>query len=613
MARTKPKKVAQQPAPVARHPSLPFRLLAALVSVLPFLLSTTATDLLHPLFSSPLVHATQPTAIVYGTLAALFLTQRCLRGQERRRLGWRACWYGLGVWKVLSEALVRLGGERLQGLGLSRGVLAGRFLLEGVPTLLLWSWLWDNFDCKETIAFLPNCFLPFAYLASLLLPPPSFASHVWPSCYILQGHGILLCLVALFAPSIYSPPQPRRHHVASTLFSHAGCLSRTLVLVAVLALAHSVALTSSHCPSSSSHLPPDVLASRRSVTGWITVAEHVMPSPDGSNERDWTLRYLRADHSLLGGLWVGPSRDMLKMQYGTEPSEEEVVRRAESIYSTFILQEAVRLVKPPQDVPQQTPEQGLIIGLGAGLSARALARHGANLTLVEIDPAVHELAERYFGVNEVKWGEVVLKDAVEWVHAQAKEASPPAFDYIIHDVFTGGAVPATLFTSTFLAQLKSLLHHSGVLALNFAGTLSSHSSRSILSTLLSVFPHCRAFEDVPHTASGPAESTSDNTFRNMVILCSKEWYAPVELREPLKADFLDYPSPMIRHSVFASFRQHEIDLTRFKPAPDDHGVGTWLLRDKNDVRRVEAAQLDEVGMHWGAMEKVLPPGVWARW
>ncbi|KAL7342588.1 S-adenosyl-L-methionine-dependent methyltransferase, partial [Rhodotorula toruloides] len=400
----------------------------------------------------------------------------------------------------------------------------------------------------------------------------------------------------------------------------------------ILALAHAVALTSSHCPSSPSTLPPGILASRCSTTGWITVGEHVMPSPDGSTERDLTLRYLRADHSLLGGLWVGPSRDMLKMQYGVEPSSEETVRRAESIYSTFILQEAVRLVKPPEDVPHQTPEQGLIMcaptdistvhsGLGAGLSARALARHGVNLTLVEIDPAVHDFAERYFGVNEVKWGEVVLKDAVEWVEALVKETSlpdgfppqPPAFDYIIHDVFTGGAVPATLFTSTFLAQLKSLLHHSGVLALNFAGTLSSRSSRSILSTLLSVFPHCRAFEDVPHTASGPAESTSDDSFRNMVILCSKEWYAPVELRDPVREDFLDYPSPMIRRSVFASFRQHEIDLTRFKPASGDHGVGTWLLRDRNDVRRVEAAQLDEVGMHWDAMEKVLPPEVWARW
>ncbi|BGP25329.1 hypothetical protein JCM10295v2_004252 [Rhodotorula toruloides] len=406
---------------------------------------------------------------------------------------------------------------------------------------------------------------------------------------------------------------PRRHHVDSTLFTNASAVSRTLVFVAVLALAHTVALTSSHCPISFSALPPGVLASRRSVTGWITVGEHLMPPPDGSHERDFTLRYLRADHSLLGGLWVGPSRDMLRMQYGAEPTEDETVRRAESIYSTFILQEALRLVKPPKDVPHQSPEQGLVIGLGAGLSARALARHGVNLTLVEIDPAVHEFAERYFGVQEVAWGQVVLKDAVEWVGERAEETNPLAFDYIIHDVFTGGAVPATLFTSTFLAQLKSLMHHSGVLAFNVAGTLSSFSSLSILSTLLSVFPHCRAFEDVPHTASGPARATSDDAFRNMVLLCSKEWYANIELRDLIKDDFLDYPSPMIRRSIFASFRQHEIDLTPFKPAPGDHGVGTWLLRDKNDVRRVEAAQLEEVGMHWDAMEKVLPPEVWARW
>ncbi|KAL7342589.1 hypothetical protein BJY59DRAFT_526614 [Rhodotorula toruloides] len=149
MARAKLKKAAQHPTHAAQHPSLPLCLVAALVSLLPFLFSATATDLLHPRFSSAPVHATQPTAVVYGTLAALFLAQRCLRKQESRRLGWRSCWFGIGVWKVVSEALVRLGGEWLQGLGLNRGILAGRFLLEGVPTLLLWSWLWDSFDCKE--------------------------------------------------------------------------------------------------------------------------------------------------------------------------------------------------------------------------------------------------------------------------------------------------------------------------------------------------------------------------------------------------------------------------------------------------------------------------------
>lgn len=148
MARPK-RRTAPQASHAARHPPLLLRLVAALVSTLPFVFAGQSVDLLNPLCSSAPVHATRTGAIVYGTLAALFLAQGCLRERDSRRLGWRACWFGIGVWKVLSEAVVKLGGERLLGLGLSRGVLAGRFLLEGVPTFLLWSWLWNSFECKE--------------------------------------------------------------------------------------------------------------------------------------------------------------------------------------------------------------------------------------------------------------------------------------------------------------------------------------------------------------------------------------------------------------------------------------------------------------------------------
>jgi hypothetical protein len=100
-----------------------------------------------------------------------------------------------------------------------------------------------------------------------------------------------------------------------------------------------------------------VLESRQSITGQIVVGEELI---DGA----WA-RYLRADHSFLGGLWIGPALTAL-----TDPEEERLleaekealaISRAESIYvrslrssilgagadsrgqSTFILQEIVRL------------------------------------------------------------------------------------------------------------------------------------------------------------------------------------------------------------------------------------------------------------------------------
>lgn len=39
------------------------------------------------------------------------------------------------------------------------------------------------------------------------------------------------------------------------------------------------------------------------------------------------------------------------------------------------------------------------------------------------------------------------------------------FDYIIHDVFTGGAEPIDLFTEEFLLSLNAMLKPSGVIAI----------------------------------------------------------------------------------------------------------------------------------------------------
>jgi hypothetical protein len=69
----------------------------------------------------------------------------------------------------------------------------------------------------------------------------------------------------------------------------------------------------------------NLLARTESVTGTIIVGEYIekqIPSP---------LRYLRVDHSLLGGRWMGEKGHGLP--------------GGESIYSAFVQQEAVRLVQ----------------------------------------------------------------------------------------------------------------------------------------------------------------------------------------------------------------------------------------------------------------------------
>jgi spermidine synthase len=77
---------------------------------------------------------------------------------------------------------------------------------------------------------------------------------------------------------------------------------------------------------------------------------------------------------------------------------------------------------------------------------------------------VHEYATTYFNLPANHTA--VIEDAVSFVdRATAKVPAALSYDYIIHDVFTGGVEPADLFTFEFLRNLKKLLKPEGVIAI----------------------------------------------------------------------------------------------------------------------------------------------------
>ncbi|GAA5978870.1 hypothetical protein JCM5350_004852 [Sporobolomyces pararoseus] len=607
---------SRRPAP-SHRPSLSLKLLACAISISPFLFDRSSTELLYPLFSAAPTRSPVTTLTLYSTLTALFLIQRVF---VKRTWSWRTYWLVIGLCKILSEGLVRWFAEKLLDLGLEKGVLVGRIFLEGIPQLAMSSWVWSSMECKERAKFLPNWLIPSIWLLNIVLHRlevvPSILGTV-PTCYILQLQGIFLIFIALFAthPSLNQVPRSS-HRRQSTPRS---LLSRIVLFALAIGFAHIVATSSTHCPTSTRLLPlptpsSHILATQKSLTGVIVVGEQEIPGPNGAE--GYRFRYLRADHSLLGGLWTGVCEMELK-RLRSEVTEEEVVQRAESIYSTFILQELIRLVETPEDLPHQIPEQGLVIGLGAGLIARALHQHRVNLTICEIDPVVYEFARKYFAVPEPS--EVVLRDAKTWLGEG--DGVGKVFDYIVHDVFTGGQVPASLFTIEFWSTIRQRLHHSGILAVNFAGSLSSPASKLVLTTLVDSFPHCRAFEDNP--SSGSNSTVGDDTvFKNLVVFCSPSWYNPIRFRAPIRDDFLPYPSPQIRKKVFADYESQEISLDKFKLVKEDEEGGEsdstrkereeWILTDRNS-KKLEKLQLEGTREHWRAMEKVLPRETWASW
>lgn len=59
---------------------------------------------------------------------------------------------------------------------------------------------------------------------------------------------------------------------------------------------------------------------------------------------------------------------------------------------------------------------------------------------------------------------IAIEDATGFVSTESID-HPQAYDYIIHDVFTGGAEPTPLFTVEFLQGLEKLLKDDGVIAI----------------------------------------------------------------------------------------------------------------------------------------------------
>ena len=131
----------------------------------------------------------------------------------------------------------------------------------------------------------------------------------------------------------------------------------------------------------------------------------------------------------------------------------------------------------------------LLIGLGAGLLPKLLARYGIETDSIEIDPEVARAARDYFGFNQT--GRLILGDARYEVRRLKKK-----YDFIIHDCFSRGVVPAHLLSVEMLEDLRSLLNDVGVLALNFYGYAEGERAlpaAAVAKTIEAVFPFHRVF------------------------------------------------------------------------------------------------------------------------
>lgn len=227
----------------------------------------------------------------------------------------------------------------------------------------------------------------------------------------------------------------------------------------------------------------------------------------------------------------------------------------DSIFSQFHVHEAVRLAGT-----RDREGTALCIGVGVGVVANAFKQHGVIVTAVEIDPVVALYAKQYFGLD-VK---VDVEDALSFVANSADNT----FDYVVHDVFTGGTMSSALLSDATFKDIARVMKPDGVLAVNFVGDVQNPRSiptqavTIIYNRLKSIFGNVRLFSD-----------GLDSRMHNIVFFASPA-QSRMSFRPPSQADFLDSPT---REKSLMTFQRHEVNNMSIPTESYSPSTSDWIM------------------------------------
>src|SRR2546428_5834859 len=113
----------------------------------------------------------------------------------------------------------------------------------------------------------------------------------------------------------------------------------------------------------------------------------------------------------------------------------------------------------PAQASEVKPNDIAILGLAGGTAARqytAAFGSGVQITGVEIDPDILDVAHRYFHLDEPNVHPVVA-DARYWLDTQAKE-----YDVVVMDAYRQPYIPFHLTTRQFFSEVRAHLRPGGV-------------------------------------------------------------------------------------------------------------------------------------------------------
>lgn len=167
----------------------------------------------------------------------------------------------------------------------------------------------------------------------------------------------------------------------------------------------------------------------------------------------------------------------------------------------------------------------LVVGLGAGSIPKRFTRDYAEVAVdtVELDPAVVEVARRFFEVREDARQRIIVQDGRVYLRrAEAK------YDLIVLDAYFAEGIPFHLATREFLEIVRDHLTPAGIVVSNIIGALEGQNSylfRALYRTYNAVFPGVYPFP----AAFGLARITTD-TRTIILVSAGRPGVKPDEIR-----------------------------------------------------------------------------------
>jgi spermidine synthase len=205
----------------------------------------------------------------------------------------------------------------------------------------------------------------------------------------------------------------------------------------------------------------------------------------------------------------------------------------------------------------------LMAGLGGGSTQRAFQHYFTNVVAdtVEIDPAVVEVAKKYFSVTESPILRIHTNDARQYLRLTTN-----TYDLILMDAYAttryGSSLPQQLTTKEFFTIANQRLSTNGVLAYNVIGQIYGYRANllgALYRTMKEVFPQVYFF---------PAEESQNVVF---VATKSKELYT---LSRVMREGQARMSSGLVKLPTFA------VRMGRFLNTPPPNANNSIILTDE---------------------------------